>query len=173
MAEYIGPNGKTNGPIQLGNSGAWLSSSLLGIGEFQQQIKHFNISYDKERTKLMVGRAKTPELGTYKDENGNSQPNCDPYSLATVEWVMAYAALPPGEKSLDLSIYLTKNEFLNWKSMIESGTDSTNATVNALQNQLNELDKAVGELKEQVGKMPDFLYINCGGAQPQFEIVKG
>lgn len=173
MAEYVGPNGKTNGPIQLGNSGAWLSTSLMGIGEFQQQIKHFNVSYDKERTKLMVGRARTPELGTYKDENGKSQPNCDPYSLATVEWVMAYAALSPGERSIDLSIYLTKNEFLNWKTMIENGNETTSSAVNQLQNQLNALDKEVADLKEQVGKMPDYLYINCGGAKPQFEIIKG
>lgn len=159
---YVNINGKTVGPIQIGSNGPVISSKIIELQNNNGKEKIIEFSFNDNL--LTVARAKTPLLGTYKDENGQNQPNCDPRSLATVEWVMAYSALPHEDRVIDLGIYVTLAEFERWKKDINNNTSSNASEILQLQQDLHTLQTTFDEWIKDIETLPDNLIINCGNA---------
>lgn len=170
MANYININGRAVGPIQLGNDGTWLCDKILAVGPDNKKIKHLNFSLSLNKDELIVARAKTPLMGTYKDDEGKLQPQCDPQSLATIEWVMAYSSLAPGDRVIDLSIYVTKSYLENWKLNIENSAINNEKKIEEINKQLGVMSNKINSLSQGMNKLPDNLLIVCGRATPNFKI---
>jgi septal ring factor EnvC (AmiA/AmiB activator) len=91
--------------------------------------------------------AATPPLGTYQsiDENNNVYNNlCAPRNaVATVEWVMAYASLAPGQLvGIDINQYATINQ------------------IKELQTQIDTMDSRVVDQAEKINKNTQNIAIN-------------
>lgn len=124
---YINQYGQTVGPIKINN--VWLTDviipALSDANRGEQKYFGFthNINNITGQTVPLV--AATPPLGTYQsiDENNNVYNSlCAPRNaVATVEWVMAYASLAPGELvGIDINQYATINQIKELKTQIDT-----------------------------------------------------
>lgn len=124
---YINQYGQAIGPIKINS--VWMLDTTIPSLQIanRKEEKYFSITQNKSdvETNLVPLLAATPPLGTYPsvDENGKTFYSlCAPrHAVATVEWVMAYASLKPGQLvGLDINQYATTNELMQLKEQVDT-----------------------------------------------------
>lgn len=146
---YINQYGQAIGPIKINN--VWLTDVVIPAlsDANRKEQKYFGFTHNinnitRQTVPLM---AATPPLGTYQsiDENNNVYNNlCAPRNaVATVEWVMAYASLAPGELvGIDINQYATVNQ------------------IKELQTQIDTMDSRVVDQAEKINTNTQNIAIN-------------
>jgi hypothetical protein len=84
--------------------------------------------------------AATPIIGTYKNQDGVIAPCAPANAVATVEWVVAYSSLAPGEMAgIDLNQYVKKDEMEALKVKVSEIDISVTKCLGDIKNHSDEL----------------------------------
>lgn len=166
---YINSYGQSVGPISIDTT--WLSTRAIPVYTNKDESQKYNyicFSYNKnfsttDTDQLAPLYARTPSWGSYINEENKLVPCAPLNSVATIQWVMEYASLSPGEQpGFDVNDFVTINQLQNAKDELNSkiATNTRNISINASNISKNTIE--INNIKEN--PFPNGLWLMCGGA---------
>lgn len=120
---YINNYGKSLGPIQVDTT--WIINYVYPALQeaSREELRYLTFSHNKLNPldALSPILAATPILGTYKDKQDIIQTCAPRNAVATVEWVVAYSSLKPGEMAgININVFATKDELKTLEQQINT-----------------------------------------------------
>lgn len=147
--DYISSFGHAAGPIKIRDT--WITAALAQTYDYTGHYISFGNSkaYDSSSTLLTPLLAGTPLVGTYKD-NGKTRTKAPANAVATVEWVVAYAAgVGNGESAFNPDDYVKRtqlNEINTRLTQAESNIIGLNTRVTTAENSVRNMASKVDSL---------------------------
>lgn len=158
---YINQYGQSIGPIKIDST--WIfSKRVAALAEAnREEMKYLGFTYSKNDPKdsnYVPLLARTPILGTYKRKNEDDSTTwtpCAPLNaVATVEWVVAYASLAPGEMAgVDIDRYVTID-------MLKEIESELKLLISDLDEELEELTLTVTSNENRITENENSIKIN-------------
>lgn len=183
---YIDKYGKTIGPIKIGH--IWLLNhtepAIQDVRDAQSYLC-FSANNQQPRNCFIPLMARTPIIGTYYDENNKLTASAPPNAVATVEWVVAYSNLAPGQKpGFDIDSFAKLDDLKKLQDRIDKldtttielwdaiNANSERIEVNTenitnLKNRMVTAESQISQVTQQVQSMleepfPDGFILLCG-----------
>lgn len=155
---YINQYGQSIGPIKIDST--WIfSKRVAALPEAsRKEMNYLGFTYSKNDPKdssYVPLLARTPILGTYEKTNDDDTKTwvpCAPLNaVATVEWVVAYASLAPGEMAgVDIDRYVTidtlkevESELKLLISDLDEELEELTLTVTSNENRITENENSI------------------------------
>ena len=148
-SNYISLNGRTAGPIQIGSSGAWISTTTPVTPSGAGQVS-FLTSLSK---------------GTLCQLRAASPSSKDDFGVVTVEFLRQYG-FNPDDNTVDFSQYLHKDVFDSlYNVVIGSGIyptdkDSITSRIVVLEREVSEFDASTDELTKNINRLNSLTSAN-------------
>lgn len=165
---YINQYGQSIGPIKIDST--WIFSKRVpALDEAdREEMKYLGFTCSKNDPKnsnYVPLLARTPILGSYerinKDGSSTWTPRAPLNAVATVEWVVAYTSLAPGEMAgIDIDNYVTidmlkevESELKDSISDLAEELEELTLTVTSNKNRITENEKNIKRNRDNIATL--------------------